>query len=62
MSSPQDPSPKSPTSPPTNGQLYQAEATAHTPEFLKLCLAILCERWAALQVRVGTRDAEPRRV
>lgn len=50
MSSPQDPSPKSTTSPPTNGQLYQAEATAHTPEFLKLCLAILCERWAAFML------------
>lgn len=50
MSSPQDPSPKSSTSPPTNGQLYQAEATAHTPEFLKLCLAILCERWAAFML------------
>ena len=50
MSSPQDPSPKSSTSPPTNGQLYQAEATAHTPEFLKLCLAVLCERWAAFML------------
>lgn len=50
MSSPQEPSPKSTTSPPTNGQLYQAEATAHIPEFLKLCLAILCERWAAFML------------
>lgn len=50
MSSPQDPLPKSPTSPTTNGQRYQAEATAHTPEFLKLCLAILCERWAAFML------------
>ena len=50
MSSPQDPLPKSPTSPPTRSHLYQTETAAHTPEFLKLCLAILCERWAAFML------------
>ena len=50
MSIPRDPSPKSPTSPPTNGRLYQTETTAHPHEFLQLCLAVLCERWAAFML------------
>ena len=50
MSSPQDPSPKSQTSPTTRCHMYQTETAAHTPEFLKLCLAILCERWAAFML------------
>lgn len=50
MSSPQDPSSKSSTSPTTRCHMYQTETAAHTPEFLKLCLAILCERWAAFML------------
>ncbi len=50
MSNPHDPLPKSPTSPTTRCHIYQTETAAHTPEFRKLCLAVLCERWAAFML------------
>lgn len=34
----------------TKSHFYQTEVAAHTPEFLKLCLAVLCERWAAFML------------
>ena len=50
MSIPQEPSPKSPERPPPKAKLFQTLAVEHAPEFRRLCLAVLCERWAAFML------------
>ncbi len=47
MSNPQEPSPPSPSTPLLRWRFYQTLLVDHSPDFRRVCLTILFERWAA---------------
>ena len=47
MSNQQEPSPQSPSIPSLKWRFYQTLVVDHSPDFRRLCLAVLFERWAA---------------